>query len=720
MARRFDGSTGWLLADGTTYNIAACALSCWVKPYTLPGVAGAIAGFQDGTGAHDKTLHLLSDGRVAWFVFDGSNVIVNSLSSLPLTVGRWNHVLGTVGGGGSALYIDGRLHGSAGAGATFTGYGAANFRIGGNLREGGSTTERWLDGAIARVALWDNALTGGQVAQLYALAGEPFSVDPDSLLAYLPLGAGVERDLWGAASNSTLTGTTWLEPDVPPFQAFAAPLSPLLTAAVNIDPEFLNIGVEMFAPSFALEVPFASFGTLINDVNLVEGELPPFVPPSLPPTIPPGSPIGPGVPLPPLSSGGLAGIRFYQGPPWRWLVTDLNSNTITFLDKLAAEVTVTYGLNQGSTAKLSVPSANPEVNILHTDGEPFVAEGNRLLYGFRREGDGPIWQCRFAGKILQVEDNGATEDARTFVTAYDPWQILFQRPMIDIEDTFPDEAGFFSFDDTQFGVMALTFLRNTIIHQGEVGIDMGQDTFATVILMPGTEWWGSPYKAVWSGRTHSEYETTTQIDTNFQQGMMVGEVWQQILEDGGMDILLTPIYDPVNRPGFQAEVSIYERAGRVADEAVFAWDKPSRNLTMINPLKDGTKRANAIRYYEEQGGQPVNAGAPFTDPTSITKYGQTWHQQFYPSRVEEAAAAVAELQLALLADGIKTNAFTPAPERMPFLFTEWWLGDTVPVFASSNLRQSIAAFQRIYGIVVSIDENNYELPQQVLLSPEDA
>jgi hypothetical protein len=432
--------------------------------------------------------------------------------------------------------------------------------------------------------------------------------------------------------------------------------------------------------------------------------------------------------LPPLSSGGLAGIRFYQGPPWRWVVSELldDHQTLTFLDKLSFEAEANYILNRSWTARLSVPADNPEVRIVDDDGFPFVDEGDRILRGFRREGGsgpgGQRWVCRYAGTILQTEDTGETEDARTILNAVDPWQILYSRPMVDHLGEFPDTAGFFSFDDTQLGVIALTFLRNTILNHGPVGIDMGDTAFAgmdPLIPVPGTGYWGSNYPAPWGQRIKSVYENTTQIDVAYQNGLSVGEVWDQLVQTGAIDIVLTPIYDPINRPSYTHEISIYNRVGSQATDAVMAWDKPSRNVVRMNHVKDGFKRVNKVRYYENMGGPPVAGGVPFVDVPSIGRYGEYWAQQFFPGKVEQAVMAFAELQLLLRAMGIDTVSLEPTSERAPFLFTEWFLGDTIPVYASAKMREAITGFQRMYGIKVTIDENSYERLPEVAASTED-
>lgn len=633
-----------------------------------------------------------SDGRV-WAVAQG----VASLETTPRSwkLGQWGHLV-FMRNANSWQYWENTVRMDTGANSDTP------------LAPSGAVMQVWANNAdVMKVAVYSRVLAFSEITEHYKTG----------ILSLGPTFASVEDE----EGDIRVGG----------FQVAFRGIEPALVGPEELEAPFMTIDVDTFTPTTpgSITPPFFTLGfhagpvqpgssptVDVPPVDLVEGGLPPFVPPSLPPTIPPGSPTGPGVPLPPLSSGGLAGIRFYQGPPWRWVVTDLETNTITFLDHLALDATVTYALNKGSTAKVTMPSANPEVNILHTDGEPFVSEGNRLLYGFRREGGDPIWQVRFAGKILQVEDHGEVENARTVITAYDPWHLLYQRPMINEDGEFPDEAGFFSFDDTQAGNIALIFLRNTIINNGsglndhgDLGIDTGDGPF------PGAEPGNLPGTPYWDG----EYEPTTQRDTFSQQGMMVGEVWDQQLETGSLDIVMTPIYDPSRRPGYMADLSIFETAGSQKDDAVFAWDKPSRNLIGINSLKDGTKRANTIRYYYGEGGPPSGGGIPLSYGPSINKYGETWHQQFYPSRIEEVVNALATLQLLLMEDGVKTVHVTPTPERMPFLFTEFWLGDTVPVFASSNLRQAIAGFQRIYGVVLSIDENSYEQVPQLLVSPEE-
>ncbi len=203
-----DGSAAYYL--GGLLNTAQVTWSVWVKPSALPAAFGGIVGFQDSTGAHDKTLHLNSAGQVVWFCYDGTNKTVTSATTLPL--GRWSHVAATADGTNMRLFINGRADGSAACGNTFTTYAGDTLRVGGGLREAGSTTSRYLNGAVAAVGLWAKALTGAQVAAV-AAGAPPFESLPGEMVAfwrflYAPTS---EPDEWGlpAGTSGTFSGATY-------------------------------------------------------------------------------------------------------------------------------------------------------------------------------------------------------------------------------------------------------------------------------------------------------------------------------------------------------------------------------------------------------------------------------------------------------------------------------------------------------------------------------
>lgn len=399
--------------------------------------------------------------------------------------------------------------------------------------------------------------------------------------------------------------------------------------------------------------------------------------------------------------------RFATSPPWRWVVTGLNSQVVTFLDHLAMDRTVTHLLNRPSTQECRLPSDNPEVNILAGVGtgplEPFVSEGTKLLYCFRREGGDPQWKIRASGIILQLEDDADSADASTAYThlgSYDPWQYLYNRPVCNLDGTLPGPDGL-SFTATATNVIALTLIRNTILNHGMVHLDVP------------TLFGGSGF---WAGTN----QTTTAIDINFEQGTSVGDMLDQLAETDTIDFEIKPIWDPINRPGYTSELSLWSEMGSTRYSSIFAWDRPSHSLVGISRLKDGTQRANKIKFFAGQGGTGGEAVLQ-TDAQSVAKYGEYWAQQFFPKQeIIEPVEALAAAQLQLRAPGKTTVTFSPAPERAPMLYTEYFLGDRVPVYASRNFREEMGGpandplLQRIYGIPIKITDDGVEEVQRMI------
>lgn len=199
-------------------------------------------------------------------------------------------------------------------------------------------------------------------------------------------------------------------------------------------------------------------------------------------------------------------------PPWRWVVTNRQSEVLTFLDNLASKRQMLYTLNKPATATGEVPADNPEVNIVDDDGDPFVEEGSRLLYGFRRETGTPPWRCRYAGPILQVNDVVRGDQPVTAFTAFDPWQVLFKRPIRLLSGALPKRTGF-TYVNTRGSTIALELLRNTIAEDGPCYLDAG-------VAWGGTSFYGGTI------------EDTTRLDINLQSATTVGEAWQQLCDGG--------------------------------------------------------------------------------------------------------------------------------------------------------------------------------------------
>lgn len=392
-----------------------------------------------------------------------------------------------------------------------------------------------------------------------------------------------------------------------------------------------------------------------------------------------------------------------SAPPWRFIVTDLDTVTLTFLDQIATKRQAVFTLNTPAHATGVVDASNPEVNLEHTDGDPLLAEGNRLLYAFRREGgydaDGNYapWKCRFAGPILQIEDTVSQDQPTSAFTAFDPWMYLNSRPVVNADGTLPGRDGL-SFT-ARGSTIAQTLLRNTINIHGGCFIDAG-------VSNAGTSFYGEGGASM---------DATAVITINFQQGCTVGEAFTQLADTATIDFALRPIYDPRNRPGYCAELAIHQELGVDRDDSIFAWDLPSRSLLSINRLEDGTQRANEVQFFL-QGGIPADLQS---DLASVAKFGQYWSlQTFNGETTVESVDSYATEQLLIRKLRSTSIKIDPAPERSPVLFNEYNLGDTVQIYASKRLRKPFTGSGRVYSIPVDIDDNSVETVKELDFSAD--
>ena len=388
--------------------------------------------------------------------------------------------------------------------------------------------------------------------------------------------------------------------------------------------------------------------------------------------------------------------RFYEGYPWAALVTDLSSASITGLTKLSGSRTITYPLNKPAVTTGIVPSDDPRVNIPVVEtglDAPSLSFNDRLLYLFRREAQGsePPWVCRFAGIIEQIEDSCSGDQPYSTFTAYDPWQYLFARP-----------------------VMNGTSLVGVDGYHPAVGPGSGiaRDLVDATISLHG---------GVYIDTTSGTFETTDDVDITFQQGTSVGAALQQLCALGGMDIVMEPVYDPVGSPGICVVMNVYAQAGVVQNGAVFSWDV-GRSVVGISSLLNGDLMANTVQFYNGQGGPPVT---PAYDATSATRYGWWETQQFFPAQTIVAAVeSMATFQLALRKQGHRTVQLTPNSLLSPVPLLNYALGDRVPIYATGRLRQAIpwasdaTVYSRIYGIPITLSDDGVEQVSGLVLSPD--
>ena len=167
--------------------------------------------------------NIAADGGERELVFKNGNYIVRVANSnlifvwfegsllrgflIPVPVfGEWHHYAWTVVGNSPAkLYVDG-----VDQGLPVKFFGGAPAGLGNPLFLGGRSDGAPFDGALAQFGLWDEELTGTQIAALQTQ--KPDAVNAAALTAYIPLDADTNEHIVGITPTQTGTINTITRP----------------------------------------------------------------------------------------------------------------------------------------------------------------------------------------------------------------------------------------------------------------------------------------------------------------------------------------------------------------------------------------------------------------------------------------------------------------------------------------------------------------------------
>jgi len=427
----------------------------------------------------------------------------------------------------------------------------------------------------------------------------------------------------------------------------------------------------------------------------------------------------------------------YVGLPWRFIFTDLNTVTTTWAEGLMTNRTLTFNLDAPSQIAASVYPDDPRVNLLFTDGYPLVAQTNRLVYAFRREAPPPVgstpqppWVCRGAGILMQPEDEADTDIPLTNFTAFDPWALMAAWPVWQ-SGGLPGPQGFNYLGPFNGTYWALNVYMNALgalaaAQWGPTPLYAGNGSF--IDAGDGSRSGEGDQYQNWGGTSFYQgtLEITPPIQLTLTSGNTVADTWTQLCDAGNCDIVLTPIYDPVNRPGYTHELSIYNLAGVERPNSIFSWAMLRRNLKRIDRMHDATAGAfqNLGQYFGGAGG---NVPTPLTGPlipsgANIETFGPYWSTQFQPNQTDliDATAILQLLQqsLAVSKQGKRTITMDPIPERSPIPLLDYFPADRVPVYAPNKLRVTAAGPQRVQTLPVQITDDGIEQIVGLVTSPD--
>ena len=183
-ATSFNGRTGLVTSARRVASPRAFSIDGWFRTATNKG--GMLIGFGNSrTGAsstYDRHIYMMNDGQLVFGVFAGKVEAIESPNVY--NDGRWHYVAATFGPRAGAhqmaLYVDGRLIGTARTGAdqAYAGY----WRVGGDNLAGRWNLDYWhsnsqgttqpnsyyFGGSVGAVAVYPSALSAAAVARHYA------------------------------------------------------------------------------------------------------------------------------------------------------------------------------------------------------------------------------------------------------------------------------------------------------------------------------------------------------------------------------------------------------------------------------------------------------------------------------------------------------------------------------------------------------------------------
>ncbi len=198
-ATRFSGANGVSGSTPTaTTGPQRFSVEAWFRTTSTSG--GKIVGFgnaKTGTSSsYDRHIYMNNSGRLTFGVHPGMVREITTAGSY--NDGAWHHVVGTLDGSGMTFWVDGVKAGQRSdttSAQSYSGY----WRVGGDSQSGwpNSGSSNFFNGTISDVAVYDRALTRGEVSDHWTASGRPAA------------GATAPQDAYGQAVYSLEPTLYW-------------------------------------------------------------------------------------------------------------------------------------------------------------------------------------------------------------------------------------------------------------------------------------------------------------------------------------------------------------------------------------------------------------------------------------------------------------------------------------------------------------------------------
>lgn len=384
---------------------------------------------------------------------------------------------------------------------------------------------------------------------------------------------------------------------------------------------------------------------------------------------------------------------FQIAPDYRFVLCDPLGAYLSVISRISLTKRLRFRRNQFETVTFTVPADDPQVRILHTDGEAFLSCSNRVLKVYRKESG--RWTIRFTGPVEQVEQDGDANGLYAHVTAFGPGRILHQRLVRNAAGGVVNTTG----NPISFTSVAGNTVAKTLV-------DRANTVAATGITTdPGLG---------------AAFETTTVQTKEFEEGTMVGEAHEELTDTDTMDIW----YQPLDRQdGILAAMHVETEQGENKPNAVFAYGMGNHSISEFRRLRDGSQIANNVYAYSDRParGQTWGQSKTAVDSASQTKYRLRESLRFYSDKyTAETLQALANFEKSLRRNPRETVSIVPAIERAPTPFTDYFIGDFIQVYADELLLQSMAGTQKVEELDIAVDDGGFERVTEIVGSTSAA
>jgi hypothetical protein len=149
-----------------------------------------------------------------------------------------------------------------------------------------------------------------------------------------------------------------------------------------------------------------------------------------------------------------------------------------------------FGLLQAASFTATAPSDHAKIAGIHSDGLPYLTEGDRVIKAYRFENG--VKRLRFCGRVWAVDDVGDDSDNKTTFVAYDPLRMGAAR-LVRSETALSDTWEAFNsviYDQVKGSHIARWLLTSTNQERGHCGLESGFKTYRrTVLELDPTDYW---------------------------------------------------------------------------------------------------------------------------------------------------------------------------------------------------------------------------------------